>query len=316
MLQFNLLFTLFTSTTVVTAHLDFIIVKENGTINGLQPFHEQRVTNKLQCYFACQSRIEKCGYVQVAKHRSNSWQCSLYEFVDNILDYVQASPDTTVSTFPDTKRQCLDWYNIGFKKDGVYPIRVLGGRRIRVLCDMTTDGGGWTVFQKRFNGQVSFSRDWGEYEAGFGEVCGEHWLGNQVISEVTSDAPTEARFQATAFDGGRSAVKIGRFSVAGAQDKYKILVEDCTGDFCVDWIEMNGVLFTTKDSDNDFYDHGNCGHIYKTGWWSYSCHSVNFNGVYSDRESLTTSFNGIVWVSWKQMFISLKETKMMFRRKM
>jgi len=299
----------------VNTHLHFITVKENAAITGLQPFHEQKVTNKLHCYFACQSRINKCGYVQVRKHGSSGWQCSLYEFVDNILYYLQDSPDTIVSTFPETKHECLDWYNDGFKKDGVYPIRVRGERRIYVFCDMTTDGGGWTVFQKRFNGEVSFNRNWIEYAQGFGDINGEYWLGNELISEATKETHTEARFQATSFGGETQAVKIGNFLVAGEQDKYKVTIKDCVGEFCIDWNEMDGVQFTTHDMDNDPYEHGNCGEIYKTGWWSTSCYSVNFNGQYSIQEAITQAFNGIVWVTWKQMFKSLKETRMMLRSK-
>ena len=33
------------------------------------------------------------------------------------------------------------------------------------------------VFQKRFSGNVNFSRNWGEYKQGFGDLDGEFWLG-------------------------------------------------------------------------------------------------------------------------------------------
>ena len=46
---------------------------------------------------------------------------------------------------------------------------------------MTTDGGGWTVFHKRFDGFVGFYRDWDEYKNGFGDVTGDFWLGNEKM---------------------------------------------------------------------------------------------------------------------------------------
>ncbi|CAG2198038.1 unnamed protein product [Mytilus edulis] len=63
---------------------------------------------------------------------------------------------------------------------GVYIIRLQNSVNLTVFCDMETDNGGWTVIQTRFDGAVNFSRDWSDYKTGFGEIAGEHWLGDSM----------------------------------------------------------------------------------------------------------------------------------------
>ena len=74
-------------------------------------------------------------------------------------------------------------------KNGIYQINV-GSRRLQrlidVVCDMETDGGGWTVFQRRMDGYLNFYHDYQTYADGFGLLQHEFWLGNENIHQITS----------------------------------------------------------------------------------------------------------------------------------
>ena len=58
---------------------------------------------------------------------------------------------------------CLDVLMAGKTDDGVYFINP-GNGAFPVYCDQTTDGGGWTVLQRRMDGTVDFYRSYEEYE--------------------------------------------------------------------------------------------------------------------------------------------------------
>ncbi|XP_013398612.1 fibrinogen C domain-containing protein 1 isoform X2 [Lingula anatina] len=78
-------------------------------------------------------------------------------------------------------RDCAELYKNGVKLNGVYTITPDNSpNAFNVYCDMTTDGGGWTLFQKRMDGSVDFYRGWQSYKHGFGNLNGEHWLGDSL----------------------------------------------------------------------------------------------------------------------------------------
>ena len=55
---------------------------------------------------------------------------------------------------------------------------------------METAGGGWTVFQRRYNGSVDFYRGWDNYVNGFE---GEHWAGMDLIRQLTKSDSWDLR---------------------------------------------------------------------------------------------------------------------------
>ena len=320
---FLLIVTTFLLTEVLTAKVLFQTVQNNAVIDGIEPFFNQNIDNKLKCYAICQRTPDKCLFVEVSQLQTGVWSCKLFEFTNgNIKDYLKPTlpgTTTTVST-PTLKRDCLDLLYNGFKIDGVYYIGFTGSPR-KVFCDMTTEGGGWIVMQKRIDGSVDFYRDWNAYKNGFGDIYGEYWLGNDFVHKYTNSHSTEMLSEATAFDGVRAAIMLKGFTLGDeALSQYTLNFDNCIvltngtdNKVCYDWEVSNTVKFSTYDMDND-NSQKNCVNKFNGGaWWHNLCFDVNFNGRYSSVPEVNMAEN-IHWVNFRGLLESLKATKMMIRR--
>ena len=153
-----------------------------------------------------------------------------------------------------------------------------------VYCDMRTDGGEWTVFQRRQDGSVDFHWGWNDYKSGFGQLTAEFWLGNDKIHRLTASRPRSLRVELEDWNGVRVYAKYDRFSIGDEQALYRLDVgsySDTAGDSLK--YHHNNVTFTTKDRDNDRWSSKNCAVYYIGAWWYTSCHYSNLNGKYKPR---------------------------------
>ena len=122
------------------------------------------------------------------------------------------------------RKSCAELLRDGWNSSGVYTINPDGGSSIQVLCDMTTEGGGWTIFQKRLDGSVNFYRGWESYKNGFGSLSGEFWLGNDNIHRLTDSEDVILRVDLEDFEGNITYAEYTTFRVADEADKYRLLI--------------------------------------------------------------------------------------------
>ena len=163
---------------------------------------------------------------------------------------------------------------------------------------METDGGGWTVFQRRKDGSVDFNRNWTDYEYGFGDLNGEFWLGLSKTHRLTKKRSNSLRVDLGDLQKKAYAL-YPTFSVGNSASKYTLTIEGYSGTAGDSLDPHNGLKFSTKDEDNDEFS-GNCAISYYGGWWFKDCGSSSLNNGYQ---------NYIYWSKWNGFTIRFTEMK-------
>ncbi|XP_062586694.1 fibroleukin-like [Saccostrea cucullata] len=207
----------------------------------------------------------------------------------------------------------------GYDKSDAYDIYPYGIKSIpvKVHCNMDIMGGGWTAIQKRFDGSVSFDRNWTDYKNGFGKPEQEIWIGNDVIHQLTKENTSSLYVTITLQNGTTLYEMYDGFSVSSEAGKYQLfLAGPATGTLGVSMLDtgypnnfdLSGMSFSTPDRDNDGYSYGNCAAHYRGGWWYNDCHSAFLNGPWSP-ESWSWP-----WFPTVENGTSVKGTTVMIRR--
>jgi len=184
------------------------------------------------------------------------------------------------------------------------------------LCDMTTDGGGWTVIQRRGDfgePRENFSASWRDYKFGFGNLDRQFWFGNDFIHRLTNENDVALRVELWDFDHGYVYADYESFRVDSEEDLYRLWVEGYRGNATDSLASHNGYAFSTYDRNNDIAPKCcPCSPAYGGGWWFYSCFEANLNGEYHTVPTANDYFRGIIWELWRGDY-SLRRAEMKIR---
>nr|XP_042697877.1 fibrinogen-like protein 1 isoform X3 [Chrysemys picta bellii] len=176
----------------------------------------------LQSCFQEQLRLK--AQVRLLEYRVKQQQVKIVRLLqEKEIQYHDNGDENSVIDLGE-KRQyaadCAEIYNDGHKRSGFYKMKPLQSpSAFLAYCDMS-EGGGWTVFQRRSDGSQKFDRVWDDYEQGFGNFVlrnGEYWLGNKNLHYLTDQGNYTLRIDLSDFEGVRRFAQYKSFRVAGEE---------------------------------------------------------------------------------------------------
>ncbi|XP_025078920.1 ficolin-2-like [Pomacea canaliculata] len=201
---------------------------------------------------------------------------------------------------------CID-VKLGGGVSGLHTL-IQDSSTIKVYCDQDTDGGGWTVFQRRQDGSVNFFRNWTEYTSGFGDLNGEFWLGLDHLHLLTASGPYELRVDLEAFNGTRAFAAYSGFRIGDNGSNYTLYFDAFLGGNAGDSLtDHKGHEFSTQNHGNEL-----CANDWHGAWWYINCFTSNLNGIYTPNSTAPPG-DGIIWSSFTGVDVSLKRTEMKMR---
>jgi len=144
------------------------------------------------------------------------------------------------------------------------------------------------LVQQNIYGFHSFNRSWVEFKVGFNESSGGYWLGNDQLSQLTMTNRYKLRFdlQSRSNPSNWYYAEYSSFMVLPEAFNYELKVAGYSGNAGFDAFGFhNGMMFTTRDRDNDEHPTVNCAITTGGGFWYNRCLRCGVN-VYYGRASV------------------------------
>ncbi|XP_035795017.1 fibrinogen-like protein A [Anopheles albimanus] len=223
--------------------------------------------------------------------------------------YLECVKATSPSSTPDQPpfSSCKD---AASNISGTYQIRVESDSEpFNVYCEQEKFGGGWIVFQYRYDGSLDFYRDWNEFRNGFGDLRKEFWLGLENVHRITNSRKHALIVELKDFNGTYAYARYDGFEIGSESEKYVLKNLGPYSGTANDSLSFyNGAKFSTKDQDND-HSYNQCAQDREGAWWHMHCTDTNLNGRYINADLKTSMY----WRHFKENYQGLSFSRMMIR---